>query len=33
MPYRDAYQQADSALYRAKADGKDRFVLERLREN
>ena len=33
IPYRDAYQQADSALYRAKADGKDRFVLERLREN
>ena len=33
IPYREAYQQADSALYRAKADGKDRFVLERLREN
>lgn len=31
VPYRDAYQQADSALYRAKADGKDRFVLERLK--
>lgn len=33
VPYRDAYQQADSALYRAKADGKDRFVLERLKGN
>lgn len=31
VPYRDAYQQADSALYRAKAEGKDRFVLEKCR--
>lgn len=26
--YRSAYQQADRALYRAKADGKDRFIME-----
>ena len=32
LSYRDAYQQADSILYRAKADGKDRFVLEKAKE-
>ena len=32
LSYRDDYQQADSILYRAKADGKDRFVLEKAKE-
>ncbi len=31
VSYEAAYRQADSALYRAKADGKDRFLLERYR--
>ncbi|WP_302466853.1 GGDEF domain-containing protein [Gordonibacter massiliensis (ex Traore et al. 2017)] len=30
ISYRNAYQQADSALYRAKEEGKDRFVLEKV---
>ncbi len=28
--YRSAYQQADNALYRAKNEGKDRFVIEKV---
>lgn len=28
--YQEAYRQADQALYHAKADGKDRFVIEKL---
>ena len=29
VSYEDAYQQADRALYHAKADGKDRFLIDR----
>ena len=29
--YQSAYRQADKALYRAKADGKDRFIIEEYR--